>query len=62
MKSPWCGRTSWTAWPGPWSVNGPEPGTPFGGVRLLFFGDLHQLPPVVRPDEEELFRSYYASP
>lgn len=43
-------------------LNGPEPGTPFGGVRLLFFGDLHQLPPVVRPDEEELFRSYYASP
>mgnify|MGYP000196328081 CR=1 FL=1 len=25
---------------------------PFGGVRLILFGDLHQLPPVVRGAEE----------
>lgn len=43
-------------------LNGPEPGMPFGGVRLVFLGDLYQLPPVVRSDEEELFRTYYSSP
>ncbi len=32
---------------------GPHPGIPFGGVRLLLFGDLHQLPPVMPKSEEE---------
>ncbi len=35
---------------------------PFGGVRLLAFGDLHQLPPVVQREERELFSSLYPSP
>jgi len=36
---------------------------PFGGVRLVVFGDLYQLPPVVAGKEErELFRTFYTSP
>ncbi|MFH1022395.1 MAG: DEAD/DEAH box helicase [Planctomycetota bacterium] len=37
-------------------VNGPRPDRPFGGVRMVFVGDLHQLPPVVTRDEESLLR------
>ena len=36
---------------------GPERSLPFGGVQMIFFGDLHQLPPVVSPHE-----SIYESP
>lgn len=35
---------------------------PFGGVRLLAFGDLHQLPPVVQREERELFSNQYYGP
>ncbi|MEK7528220.1 MAG: DEAD/DEAH box helicase [Patescibacteria group bacterium] len=36
---------------------------PFGGVQMVFIGDLHQLPPVVAGEEErQLFRTEYASP
>lgn len=43
-------------------LNGPRAGAPFGGVQMLFIGDLHQLPPVVLPEEESLFTTHYASP
>jgi uncharacterized protein YpbB len=32
---------------------------PFGGVQVLFIGDLLQLPPVVKPDEWSVLRQYY---
>jgi hypothetical protein len=35
---------------------------PFGGVQLLFIGDLHQLPPVVNDDEWNLLSRHYPSP
>lgn len=36
---------------------------PFGGIQMIFIGDLYQLPPVVAGKEErELFRTYYVSP
>ena len=34
---------------------------PFGGVRLIMFGDLYQLPPVVT-DQEQAMLTSYASP
>ena len=33
----------------------------FGGVQVLFIGDLHQLPPVVKQDEWSLLNSFYKS-
>jgi len=34
---------------------------PFGGVQMLYIGDLFQLPPVVKDDEWGLLRPHYAS-
>ncbi|MBS4044209.1 MAG: AAA family ATPase [Chitinophagaceae bacterium] len=35
---------------------------PFGGLQVLFIGDLYQLPPVVPQQEWSLLSQYYASP
>ncbi|MEZ6152147.1 MAG: hypothetical protein R3C09_18755 [Pirellulaceae bacterium] len=39
-----------------------ETNAPFGGVQLLMIGDLHQLPPVVKPEDWELLQEHYATP
>ncbi|MGI9192516.1 MAG: helix-turn-helix domain-containing protein [Chitinophagaceae bacterium] len=35
---------------------------PFGGVQMVYIGDLQQLPPVVTNDEQELMDTHYDSP
>ncbi len=39
-----------------------QPLLPFGGVQLLYIGDLFQLPPVVNNAEWKLLNSFYKSP
>ena len=35
---------------------------PFGGVQVLFIGDMFQLPPVVQDDEWRILSPFYSSP
>jgi len=41
---------------------GPYPGAPFGGVRLLLFGDLHQLPPVLTRMDAAMHAHFWEGP
>ena len=43
-------------------LNGPDADSPFGGIQMVFIGDLYQLPPVVSGAEREAFQSLYDTP
>ena len=43
-------------------LNGPSSERPFGGIQIIGFGDLYQLPPVVTDVERETFFSRYKTP
>ena len=43
-------------------LHGTKKRAPFGGVQLISFGDLYQLPPVVTSREREIFAGHYKSP
>lgn len=43
-------------------LNGRCSKAPFGGIQMIFIGDLYQLPPVVTSKEKAIFTHYYPSP
>lgn len=43
-------------------LNGPDGSRSFGGVQMIFIGDLYQLPPVVTSREDAVFNGHYKSP
>jgi len=43
-------------------LNGPNKKLPFGGIQMVFIGDLYQLPPVVTREAKMLFQTVYQSP
>lgn len=43
-------------------IHGKDRNVPFGGVQMIFVGDLFQLPPIVSRQEIDVFRQFYESP
>ncbi len=43
-------------------LNGKNKNKSFGGIQMVFIGDLYQLPPVVKGKEREVFETHYKSP
>jgi len=43
-------------------LHGKDKNEAFGGVQMVFIGDLFQLPPVVTPAERDIFTDVYPSP
>ena len=43
-------------------LNGKNKNLPFGGIQMIFIGDLYQLSPVVASKEKDIFKIHYASP
>jgi ATP-dependent exoDNAse (exonuclease V) alpha subunit len=42
-------------------LNGKDGKAPFGGIQMIFIGDLYQLPPIVTYREGKMFREHYKS-
>lgn len=42
-------------------IKGRMPGLPFGGIQMIFIGDLYQIPPVVVSHDKHLFQHQYDS-
>lgn len=43
-------------------IHGPKKKKPFGGIQMIFIGDLYQLPPVVTSREKGIFKEFYKTP
>lgn len=43
-------------------LHGKNKNKPFGGIQMIFIGDLYQLPPVVTSREKDIFKEFYKTP